>query len=119
MRLFNGNVGVRCLRMTASRLMFCVFVSSFEMLFVWNWRTGNVVRVTDPRRFRFSLPSLSQVLKRSSAEDSFPHSPFDFLDEFRLVAYRSHSTDEGVIDLVIYLTRPFPNSHRIVGDASP
>jgi hypothetical protein len=54
----NGEgVNVSCTNMTASRLM--IFVSTFagNILIVWDWRTGQIVRVIDFRLVSTLIPS--------------------------------------------------------------
>ena len=46
----NGEgVNVSCTNMTASRLMIIVSNFAINVLIVWDWRTGEVVRVVDSR----------------------------------------------------------------------
>jgi len=41
------DVRVRCVNMTASRLMVSVATQAVDVLVVWNWRIGDVVRGID------------------------------------------------------------------------
>ena len=58
----NGLLGVRCTKMTASRLLVSFSVSAIDMFIVWNWRTGNPVGVSDFP----SIPSLTSLTTAGS-----------------------------------------------------
>ena len=98
--LNNEDVYIPCARMTTSRLM--IFASTYmtNVLIVWDWKAGGVVRVIIFGRLRLSFLSPLQVLKRSSVEDAFlcyRYLEFDFLDEFRLLTLAAPSKDDLVV----------------------
>ena len=98
--LNNEDVYIPCARMTASRLM--IFASTYmtNVLIVWDWKAGGVVRVIIFGRLRLSFLSPLQVLKRSSVEDAFlcyRYLEFDFLDEFRLLTFAAPSKDDLIV----------------------
>ena len=85
-----------------------VRTSVVKILIVWNWRTGDVVRVIDLHLIPTLTTPLLQVLKRSCVEDSFlsyPYSEFTFLDEFRLLTSTGlHTMDVHELDLIVFDT---------------
>jgi hypothetical protein len=88
--------------MTASTLVILVSTSAVKVLIVWDWRTGDIVRVIDFRLVSTLIPPL-QILEWSSVEHDFLHnqySKFTFLDEFRLLTSTGQPVvGEGGLDL--------------------
>jgi len=80
---------VRYTGMTTSRLMVFTSTSPVDVLVVWAWRVGDVVRVIGFRLVPSLIPPVLQVLKWSSRSYNFLRylsSTLVFIDEFRLLA---------------------------------
>lgn len=107
-QLYGATPGASCAKMTASRFMLFVSMSTIKFLIVWDWRTGDVVRVTDFWLISALIPPPLQVLERYDVHNISVHhqySAFSFLDEFRLLAStEEHTSKEGELCLVIFDT---------------
>jgi len=87
--LGDNDVSVPYTGMTASRLMIFASAHPADVLVVWDWRIGDIVRAIDFRLVPILIPSILQVLKWSSTRYNFLHnlsSKLVFIDEFRLLA---------------------------------
>ena len=87
--LGDNDVSVPYTGMTASRLMIFATTHPTDVLVVWDWRIGDIVRAIDFRLVPTLITPVLQVLKWSSTRYNFLRhlsSKLVFIDEFRLLA---------------------------------